>query len=69
MFTYKNVVVHSDYMKIHGLLSCCQIIIYFLLELNIWLKEATPLKWIFATDWQMAVRRDDVISITLRQVY
>ena len=23
----------------------------------------------FATDWQMALRRDNVISITLRQVY
>jgi len=31
-------------------------------------KEATPVNWTSATDWQMAVRRGNVISITLRQV-
>ena len=43
-----------------------------LLKLNLWLaafKGATPVNYISATDWQIALRRDNVISITLRQVY
>ena len=39
------------------------------LKLNLWLtapKEATHTP---ATDWQITVRRDNVISIMLRQVY
>jgi len=42
------------------------------IKLNLWLtapKGATPVKQTSATDWQIAVRRDNVISITLRQVY
>ena len=38
---------------------------------NLWLtapKGATPVNWTSATDWQMVVRRDNVISITLSQV-
>ena len=31
-------------------------------------KEDTPVNYISATDWQMAVRPDNVISITLLQV-
>jgi hypothetical protein len=41
------------------------------IKLNLWLtapKGATPVNYTSATDWQMAVRRDNVISITLRQV-
>ena len=40
-------------------------------KLNLWLtapKVVTPVNYTPATDWQMAVRRDNVISITLRQV-
>ena len=40
-------------------------------KLNLWFtapKGATPVTWAQATDWQMTVRRDDVISITLRRV-
>jgi hypothetical protein len=32
-------------------------------------KGTLPVNLISATDWQMAVRRDNVISIALRQVY
>ena len=42
-----------------------------LLKLNLWLttpKGAAPVNQTSATDWQMAVQRDNVISITLRQV-
>ena len=48
------------------------IIIIIKLKLNLWLtapKGATPANYISVTDWQMAARRDNVISITLRQVY
>ena len=41
-----------------------------LVKLNLWLtapKGATPVNYTSATDWQMAVRRDNVIS-TLRQI-
>ena len=41
-------------------------------KLNLWLTApsgATPVNQNYTTDWQMAVRRDNVISITLRQVY
>ena len=31
-------------------------------------KGATPVNYTFATDWQMAARRNNVISITLRHV-
>ena len=43
-----------------------------LMILNLWLtapKGATPVNQTSATDWQIAVQRDNVISITLRQVY
>ena len=47
--------------------------IYILkIKLNLWLtapKGAKPVNQTPATDWQMAARRDNVISITLRQVY
>ena len=39
-------------------------------QFNLWLtapKGATPVNWISTTDWQI-VRRDNVISITLRQL-
>ena len=42
------------------------------LKLNMWLtapKGTTPVNSTSATDWQIAVRRDNVISITLHQVY
>ena len=32
-------------------------------------KGATPVKETSTTDWQIAVRRDNVISTMLRQVY
>ena len=32
-------------------------------------KGATPVNYTSTTDWQMAVRWDNVIRITLRQVY
>ena len=32
-------------------------------------KGATPINYTSATDWQMAVQQDNVISITLHQVY
>ena len=41
------------------------------LNLNLWLtapKGATPVNQTSTTDWQMAVRRDIVISITLRRL-
>ena len=41
------------------------------LKLNLWLtasKGATPVNYTYATDWQMASRRDNVINIKLRQV-
>ena len=47
------------------------LIITILNKKNLWLtapKGATPVNQTSATDWQMAVRRDNVISITLRQV-
>ena len=31
-------------------------------------KAVTPVNYTSATDWQMATRRDNVISITLREV-
>ena len=40
-------------------------------KLNLWLtapEGATPANQTSATGWEMAVRRDNVISITLRQV-
>ena len=40
------------------------------IKLNLWLtapKGATPVNQTSATNWQMAVGRDNVISITLRQ--
>ena len=46
-------------------------IIKLKLKLNLWLTApngATPINYTTATDWQMAARRDNVISITLRQV-
>ena len=42
------------------------------IKLNLWLtapKGATPVNLSSATDWQIAVRRDNVIRITLCQVY
>ena len=39
---------------------------------NLWLttpKVDTSVKQISETDWQVTVRRDNVISITLRQIY
>ena len=36
-------------------------------KINLWL-TAPKVNLTSATDWQMAVRRDNVISITLRQV-
>ena len=39
--------------------------------INLWLialKGATPVNYTSATDWQMTILRDNVISITLRQV-
>jgi hypothetical protein len=39
--------------------------------LNLWLtapKGVTSVNYIYATDWQIAVQRDNVVSITLRQV-
>ena len=44
---------------------------WYELKLNLWLtapEGVTPVNYTSATDWQMAVRRDNVISITLRQV-
>ena len=41
------------------------------LKLNLWVtapKGGTPVNYTSATDWQKAVRRDNVISIMLRQV-
>ena len=41
-------------------------------KLNLWLtapKGATPVNQTSATDWQITVRRDNVISTTLRQVF
>ena len=41
----------------------------YLKKLNLWLtapKRATPLKQTSTTDWQITVRRDNVISITLQ---
>ena len=41
------------------------------LKQNTWLtapKEVTPVNYTSVSDWQMAVRWDNVISITLRQV-
>ena len=41
-------------------------------KLNLWLtdpKETTPVNWTSETGWQMVVRRDNVISITLCQIY
>ena len=41
-------------------------------KINLWVtapKGATPVNETSATDWQMAVRWDYLISITLRQVY
>ena len=43
-----------------------------ILKLNLWLtapKGVTPINKTSATDWLMAVQRDNVISITLHQVY
>ena len=40
-------------------------------KLNLWLtapKGATAVNLTSVTDWQMALRRDNVISITLHQV-
>ena len=31
-------------------------------------KGGTPVNWTSATDWQMEARRDNVFSITFRQV-
>ena len=48
-----------------------KMIIIKLKKNNLWLtapKKVTPVNWTSATDWQMAARRDNVISITLRQV-
>ena len=39
---------------------------------NLWLtapKGATPVNYTSATDWQIAVGQDNVISIMLHQVY
>ena len=47
------------------------IIIIIKTKLNLWLtapKGTSPVNYTSATDWQMAVRRDNVISIMLRQV-
>ena len=41
------------------------------IKINLWLtapKGATPVNLTSATDWQMAALRDNVSSITLRQV-
>ena len=44
-------------------------IIFFLIEsVTYSSKGATPVNQTSTTDWQMAARRDNVISITLRQV-
>ena len=40
--------------------------------MDLWLtasERATPMNYTSETDWEMAVRRDNVINITLRQVY
>ena len=45
--------------------------IVYLKKLTMWLtapKGAIPVNQTSATHWQMATRRDNVISITLRQV-
>ena len=42
-----------------------------IIKINLWLSApegATPVNWTSATDWQMAVLQDNVISIKLRQV-
>ena len=54
------------------LLKCYTVQLVFKLKLNLWLtapKGATPVNQTSATDWQIAVRRDNVISIALHQVY
>ena len=46
--------------------------IKLIIKLNMWLtppKGTTPVNQTSVTDWQIAVRRDIVISITYRQVY
>ena len=32
-------------------------------------KGATRVNWTYEIDWQMTIRRDNVISITFRQIY
>ena len=44
------------------------VVVVLKIKWNLWLtapKVATPVNWTSATDWQMAARRDNVISITL----
>ena len=51
-------------------LCCYAILKDDIKKLDLWLiapKGATPVNQISATDWQIAVQRDNVISITLRQ--